>query len=160
MIDNHPETSGGFAKGRYRDMLRSRIAGNAGLRILHLEDNCYDAALIAAALQVHLACQITAVATRVAFEAELERDTPDFIISDSSLPDFAGSLALAWAGQKCPGVPFVFCSGDVSALKQAEALKAGATGCISKDDLASLVALIRRLCGEAGRCSDATSTPN
>lgn len=115
------------------------------IRILHLEDDALDAQLIKAALQVHLPCDITAVASKAAFQAELELAMPDFIISDSSLPGFDGLAALQLTAQKCPKVPFIFCSGYVSAEKKREALAHGAMECIPKDDLDELIALIKRL---------------
>jgi CheY-like chemotaxis protein len=118
------------------------------LRILLVEDNPFDSELIEAALQVRLGCHITTVATQSEFEAELERNSPDFILSDSNLPSFDGMKALALATKKCPKVPFIFCSGNISPERQAAALAHGATECVSKNNLESLVVLIERLSRE------------
>lgn len=117
----------------------------AAVRILHLEDNLNDSELIKATLQGQLRCHITVVATRAAFEAALERNAPDLILSDSSLPGCDGLSALALATKKLPAVPFIFCSGNIPDLMKVEAARHGATDFISKDDLAGLVTLIKRL---------------
>jgi two-component system cell cycle sensor histidine kinase/response regulator CckA len=126
-------------------MTRPNSTAHATVRILHLEDNLHDSELIKATLQGQLACHITVVATRAAFETELERSIPDLILSDSSLPGFDGFSALALANKKLPAVPFIFCSGNIPDLMKVEAARHGATDFISKDDLAGLVTLIKRL---------------
>lgn len=119
------------------------------LRIIHIEDDPCDAELIAAALEVHALSQITTVTTKLALAAEIQTELPDLIISDSNLPGFDGLSALAFATQHCPGIPFVFCSGFLSAEKQAQALAHGAVDCVSKNDLTRLIALVKKLAAPA-----------
>lgn len=128
-----------------------------GLQILLVEDDPFDYVLIEATLQMRLDCQIKVVSTRLAFEAEIARAIPDLILSDSNLPSFDGMMALLLATKKCPTVPFIFCSGNVSEETKAKALAHGATECVSKNNLESLVVLIERLTREAKQ--DTTITP-
>jgi CheY-like chemotaxis protein len=125
--------------------MRKASHPDGDLRILLVEDNPFDYELIEATLQMNLDCQVTTVSSKQAFEAALARETPDFIISDSNLPSFDGLAALALAAQICPGIPYIFCSGNKSEEARAEALAHGAKDYVLKDNLESLVAVITRL---------------
>lgn len=117
------------------------------MRILHLEDDPLDAELIEAGLKrAGVRCTIVRATTLEAFEAGLSLSPVDLIISDSKLPGFDTSLALALARQKCPHVPFVFLSGNASPTVKTEALASGAADYLLKDDLSQLPAVIERLC--------------
>ena len=124
---------------------------NNRFRILHIEDNSLDAELIESALQVHLPCDITTVNTKASLEAALEGAEPDLILSDSNLPSFDGLSALDLASLKSPGTPFVFCSGQISEEKKTEALRRGAVDCIPKNDMAGLIAFVKKLCAKKQR---------
>ena len=64
------------------------------LRILHLEDNPHDAELVKAMLERGgLQCVIVRVERREAFEAALEWEQFDAVISDLTLPSFDGLSA-------------------------------------------------------------------
>jgi CheY-like chemotaxis protein len=124
------------------------------LQILLVEDNPFDADLIEAALQARFGCLVTTVDSRAEFEAELERHSPDFILSDSNLPSFDGLTALALAKQKYPDTPFIFCSGHIPEEAKEEALARGAVACVSKDDLDGLVVIIGQLVQKRNPRSD------
>ena len=65
------------------------------LRILHLEDNPEDVALVQSVLETGgVACSIIRVQTRDDYMAALERGNVDLILSDFPLPDFDGLKAL------------------------------------------------------------------
>ena len=116
------------------------------LRILHLEDDPLDAELIEHELHEHdIACAITRVCTRDAFETELKGEPYDLVLSDSKLPGFDTLLALTITRQRCAGVPFVFVSGTVSPKIKADAFMLGASDFICKDDLSRLTRLVHWL---------------
>ena len=115
------------------------------LRILHLEDNPTDAELLRSMLErQRIDCAIKRVETQAAFEAALEREQFDLIISDFTLPSFDGLSALAIAGQKRPELPFVFVSGTIGEEAAVESLKRGATDYVFKDRLSRLAASVKQ----------------
>jgi two-component system cell cycle sensor histidine kinase/response regulator CckA len=115
------------------------------VRILHLEDNPQDAALIRATLeQGGIACETTAVDNRAAFISALERGGMDLVISDYALPAFDGLAALDIARAKSPQLPFILVSGTLGEELAIESLKRGATDYVLKDRLSRLVPAVRR----------------
>ena len=69
------------------------------IRVLHLEDSPQDAELISHKLEVEgVRCDIVVVNGKDGFEAALERESFDLIISDYNLPDYDGTSAInrAW----------------------------------------------------------------
>lgn len=121
------------------------------LRILHLEDDAEDAELIEAQLQRRgIVCSVTRVATRAAFQAALDQAAVDLILSDSNLPAFDGASALKMAAAKCPGIPFIFVSGDISDAAAREALAWGADDYVPKGDISRLIAIVQRAFGKPG----------
>ena len=93
----------------------SDMSENPVLRILHLEDNPADAQLLQAMLKSQgVVCTIKPVETRQAFEAALEQEPVDLIISDFTLPTFDGVSALILTRQRKPELPFIFLSGTLA----------------------------------------------
>jgi CheY-like chemotaxis protein len=122
----------------------------APLRVLHLEDNSWDAELIRTELErSHVPCSITQVWTEKDFNAALEGGGIDLILSDSRLPGFETMKALTRTREVCPTVPFVFVSGMASPTMKANAFFRGATDFIQKDELPKLVSLVNRLVAES-----------
>ena len=119
--------------------------------IILLEDNPYDAELIQVILESSLVCSVKVLGTRAELIKELERATPHVVVSDSSLPCFEGADAINLVRQKCPLVPFVFCSGNQSPALRDQGLQLGAAAWVSKDNLPHLVAVVKRLCAEHRR---------
>jgi len=118
----------------------------APLRVLHLEDNSWDAELIRTELErIHIPCSITQVWTEKDFHAALNRGGIDIILSDSRLPGFETLKALTRSREVCPTVPFIFVSGTTSPTMKANAFFRGATDFIQKDELPKLVSLVNRL---------------
>lgn len=118
----------------------------APLRVLHLEDNSWDAELIRLELErSKVPCCITQVWTEKDFNAALDHGGVDLILSDSRLPSFETLKALTRAREVCPKVPFIFVSGMASPAMRANAFFRGATDFIQKDELPKLVSLVNRL---------------
>src|SRR5690348_15421831 len=122
----------------------------SALRILHLEDNPQDAELVRAMLESEgIKCALVRVQTREAFEAALEREQFDAVISDFTLPSFDGLSALSLSRQKKSDVPFIFVSGTIGEESAVESLRRGATDYILKDRLSRLPASVQRAVQEA-----------
>lgn len=116
------------------------------IRVMHLEDNQMDAELIHNALEEHhIPCSITRIDSRPAFEAALQAERVDLILSDSSLPSFDTLGALVLARERFPNIPFIFVSGSSSPRVKAEASRLGASDFISKDDLSRLARVVNWL---------------
>ena len=128
-------------------MSESASKSDLPIRILLVEDDPRDIELMQAVLNDNFNCQVRVALTRAAFEAELNREIPSIIVSDSNVLAFEGLTALKIASERCPAVPFVFCSGNASEVKKAEAFAHGATGWVSKDNhFEQLIMVIKRLC--------------
>jgi PAS domain S-box-containing protein len=116
------------------------------LRILHLEDDPNDAALVQSTLKDGgFACATTRVQTQEAFVAALEDGAVDLILSDFTLPEFDGLSALEIARTKCPHVPLIFVSGTLGEERSIVALTSGATDYVLKEGLGRLVPAVRRV---------------
>src|SRR6185369_7593919 len=84
------------------------------LRILHLEDDPNDAALVESLLESEtLRCSIARVQSRVEFVRELEQEGVDLVISDFTVPGFNGLAALEAVRAKSVDLPFIFVSGTL-----------------------------------------------
>jgi PAS domain S-box-containing protein len=120
------------------------------LRILLLEDNPGDAALIEQSLgDAGLAPLIRRVESREAFFEALQKDETDIILSDYSLPSFSGAEALEIAHDSHPDIPFIFVSGAMGEELAIESLKQGAADYVFKDRLARLAPAVERALEEA-----------
>ena len=116
------------------------------LKVLHLEDNAIDAELFRMVLKgERIDCIVTCVRVRQDFQAALEREQFDLIVSDFSLPGFDGLAALKMARQYCPNTPFIFASGSLRETEAKEALALGASDFVVKDDAPALVAAVKRV---------------
>jgi signal transduction histidine kinase len=119
------------------------------LRILHLEDDENDAALVQATLGAGSILSTTRrVHTRDAFDAALDGGEIDLILSDYSMPGFDGISALKMAHSRCPEVPVIFVSGTLGEEKAVDSLKNGATDYILKGSLARLAPAVKRAMDE------------
>lgn len=115
------------------------------LRILHLEDNPDDAALILYHLKSGgLSCTATCVHNRADFVAALERGGFDLILSDHTLPDFDGLSAIALVRTRWPDLPFILVSGTMGEDFAIDSLRSGATDYVLKMRLSRLVPAVRR----------------
>lgn len=120
------------------------------LRILHLEDDAADSALVQAALEAGgLGCELTRVDTQAAFCELVEQGGFDLILADCTLPSFDGFSALRLAAERRPDVPFIFLSGTLDEEVAIESLKIGATDYVFKTKMSRIVPSVRRALREA-----------
>ena len=121
-----------------------------GIRILHLEDNDVDAALVRKLIQVEWPdCQITRVLSRFAYTGELQLGKFDLILSDFSLNGFNGLEALEIAQQRVPDTPFILLSGTIGEERAIEAIRCGARDYVLKDQIRRLTTAIHRTLKES-----------
>jgi PAS domain S-box-containing protein len=119
------------------------------LRILHLEDDPADAALVEGILAADgIACTIERAGTREQFLGALHKDY-DIILADFAIPGFDGVSAQQIARVRQPDLPFVFVSGTMGEEVAIERLKAGATDYVLKQRLQRLSSAVRRALDEA-----------
>jgi len=115
------------------------------LRILHLEDDPNDAALVQSTLEAEgIPCVTTCVQTRPAFVAALEKGGIDLILSDYSLPSFDGLAATSIVRARWPAVPVILVSGTLGEELAIDALQSGATDYVLKERLTRLAPAVRR----------------
>jgi C4-dicarboxylate-specific signal transduction histidine kinase len=120
------------------------------LRILHLEDDATDSALVQETLEGGgLRCELTRVDTQAAFCERLEQGELDLILADYTLPSFDGFSALQLAKERRPEVPFLFVSGTLDEQVAIESLKVGATDYVFKTKMSRIVPSVRRALREA-----------
>ena len=85
------------------------------LRILILEDNAGDAALMEEAMRkAGLDFAVQMVQTRDDFLKAIADSAPDVVLADCNLPSFNGVEALSLFRQKYSDEPFIMVSGTVS----------------------------------------------
>jgi diguanylate cyclase (GGDEF)-like protein len=120
------------------------------LKILILEDVPSDAELATAALKrARIACEMLRVETRTDFLEQLEKFSPDLVLSDFTLPAFDGLSALAIVRDRQPDIPFIIVSGTIGEERAVEALKRGATDYVVKSNLTRLPAAVMRAVRES-----------
>jgi diguanylate cyclase (GGDEF)-like protein len=120
------------------------------LDVLLIEDSVPDAELALWRLtQGGFRCRHRIVTREEELRAALEERTPNFILSDFSLPSFDGMRALAIATQVAPDVPFIFLSGTIGEERAIEALRRGAVDYVLKTNPMRLVPAVKRALAEA-----------
>jgi two-component system cell cycle sensor histidine kinase/response regulator CckA len=118
---------------------------NSPLRILHLEDDPNDAAIIHSTLKNGgIPCTVIRVEDQESFEAALETGEFDLILSDFTLPTFDGMSALESARVRTPHLPLIFISGTLGEERAIDSLRNGATDYVVKERLNRLVPAVRR----------------
>ena len=124
---------------------------NKPLHILHLEDDPDFAELVRTLLeQDDLDAEVKRVVERAEFEAALDCEKFDVILSDFRLPRFTGLEALAFVRKEHADVPFILISGTIGEHAAIESLKAGATDYVLKQNPERLASAVRRAVQEAG----------
>ena len=120
------------------------------IHILMLEDDDADAALEQHTLREGgVRFSLTRVQTEADFSRELDRNPPDVILSDYSMPGFDGLAALNIAKKKRADIPFIFVTGTMGEDVAIETLKNGATDYVLKTRLMRLVPAVHRALREA-----------
>lgn len=121
-----------------------------GLKILHLEDDREDAALIASILRSgEIEADIDVVDTRSGFGEKMARGGYDLVLADYQLPQFDGLEALAMTRRMRPHVPLIIVSGVMGEEAAIDSMRSGATDYVLKTRLSRLVPAVRRALQEA-----------
>jgi PAS domain S-box-containing protein len=122
------------------------------VRILLVEDSDIDAELLTAHLdRAEFAFEVARVFRLQDYRAALARGGFDLIISDYSLPDFDGLMALDLALASAPEAPFIFVSGIVGEEFATSAIRRGANDYILKRNLTRLGTAVSRALADAKR---------
>ncbi|MET0292294.1 MAG: response regulator [Steroidobacteraceae bacterium] len=125
------------------------------VRILLVEDSDIDTELLTAHLEkAEFRFEIERVFRRDEFQAALKRGGFDLILSDYSLPDFDGLIALDLAQISLPETPFIFVSGIVGEEFATNALRRGAIDYILKRNLSRVPTSVSRALADARRRAD------
>lgn len=122
------------------------------ISILHVEDSEDDASLIIGELK-RGGFSVTSlrVQTREDFERALKEQVWDAVISDFYMPDFNGLAALGlFQGLKID-IPFLLVSGAIGEEQAVEAMKAGVTDYVMKDNLTRLVPALKKEIDECAK---------
>ena len=120
------------------------------LRILHLEDDPLDAALVEELLQREgVVCHVVRVDTEAAFVRGLDEEAVDVVLADLTLASFDGLSALSVTRKKHPELPFIFVSGTPREDVAVDVLRNGATDYVLKERLSHIVPSVRRAVAEA-----------
>ena len=116
----------------------------AELKILFIEDLPTDVEFAKRTLSKEgIVYQSRVVDTEADFLHELEKFSPDIIISDYKMPKFDGMRALNLTLEKCPSTPFILLTGSVNEEIAVECMKSGATDYIIKEHIARLPMAIK-----------------
>ncbi len=120
--------------------------GASRIRILLVEDSLDDAELLSIELrEAGLVVDMIRIDDEAHMRASLAEAVPDLVVSDSNLPGFSGLTALQLVRELAPSAPFIFFSGGLDQETLASGLLEDADACVSKQDVARMPALIRRL---------------
>ena len=123
----------------------------SGVNVLFVEDSADDVEL---ALRSLKADGITPQWRRVERESDLRQalgngPKPNAILSDFSMPGFDGLHALRIARELTPEIPFIFVSGTIGEERAIEAIRAGATDYVLKNNLRRLGTAVKRALAES-----------
>jgi PAS domain S-box-containing protein len=120
------------------------------IKVLFVEDLAEDAELLLREMRLHgLDATGRRVDTAAEYEAALVSFAPDLILSDYTLPGFAGTEALQIARSLRPDTPFIFVSGTIGEERAIQALKQGAVDYVLKENRARLVPAVERALRDA-----------
>jgi PAS domain S-box-containing protein len=120
------------------------------VRLLHLEDDPRDAALIQDRLEAgELSCEIVQVKSREEYAAALSGGPFDLILTDYNLRGYDGLSALRLARERQPDAPVIVISGSLGEEEAVNCLHVGATDYLLKGRLERLLPAIRRALQEA-----------
>ena len=120
------------------------------LRVLHLEDNPFDAELIQDSLERDgLRCAIRRVDNKPHFAQALEDGAFDVVLCDYNLPGYDGISALQLVRERRPALPVLLISGSLDEAEAVKSLQMGATDYLVKERLHRLGPAVRRALDEA-----------
>ena len=119
------------------------------IRILSLEDNAYDATLIAIELKKeYFSVDIKLATNRTEFQELLNSYSFDVVLADHNLPDYSGIEALQYSKSIFPDLPFIFVSGTLGEEKAILAMRYGASDYVNKNHIEKLGFALRRVLNE------------
>src|SRR5438045_8814859 len=120
------------------------------LRVLNVEDQERDVSLLTRHL-MRVGYEIVSerVETPEAMRAALETKEWDVVLCDYSMPHFNALSALSLLQETGLDIPLIIISGTVGETLAVEAMKAGASDYLMKDNLARLAPTIERELREA-----------
>lgn len=119
------------------------------VRILNLEDNTFDAAIIAIELKKeYFEVDIKVASNRTEFEELLNSYSFDLVLADNNLPNYNGILALQYSKSNFPDMPFIFVSGTLGEEKAILAMRYGASDFVDKNHIEKLGYAVRRVLNE------------
>ena len=109
------------------------------IRVLLLEDNADDAAMLLAILRrAHPTMQFEVVADGTRYCAALDRATPDVVVADYYLHGYTGIDALHALHERKLSVPFILVTGVLTDEVAAQCARLGAADYVLKDRIARL----------------------
>src|ERR1700722_1488409 len=119
------------------------------LKILFLEDNNDDLALIQRALRKsNFIFNSSHASNRDEFISNLSSFGPDIILSDHTLPQFDSLSALEIVKEQYPYIPFILVTGSVSEEFAVKCIKGGAEDYVLKSNLLKLPSIIENALGK------------
>jgi PAS domain S-box-containing protein len=113
------------------------------LEIILVEDNPNDVLLLSAELKKHYKVVTHKVDCKSDYISVLQNSSPDIILSDYSLPQFDGMLALLLRQQMAPDIPFILVTGSLNEEIAVEVMRSGADDYILKENLSRLCPAIK-----------------
>ncbi|HEV7593397.1 MAG TPA: response regulator transcription factor [Gemmatimonadaceae bacterium] len=121
----------------------AQTATKKPLRVLLLEDDQADAALISHELQrTGMRILLAQVDSADSFTAALRNFVPDVVLSDHSLGQFDSRAALEVLRAVRPTAPFIIVTGNLTGSQAGAAIRAGAEDVILKTNMRGLEASI------------------
>ena len=128
---------------RLPEVQRTPSSTKKPLRVLLLEDNAADAALISHELQRSgMRILLAQVNSAESFTTALKSFVPDVVLSDHSLGQFDSRAALEVLREVRPTVPFIIVTGALLSAQAGSAIRAGAEDLILKTQMRGLEASI------------------
>lgn len=119
------------------------------LKILHLEDNPFDAELIGTRLyKAFPSLILTQVNCKEDFVKAIKTNSYDLIISDYNLPTFRGLDIFTEVRKYLLEIPFIFVSGTIGEERAVELMREGVTDYVIKDNLNKLPLIVGRAIAE------------
>jgi CheY-like chemotaxis protein len=115
------------------------------LHILLIEDNQFDAELIAHELRkLGQPFCVDTIQSEQELRRTLDHQSPDLILSDHGLPSFDGFTALDIVREARPEMPFIFVSGSNDQQMVVDMYDRGANDYVFKRDLVDLCPAVQR----------------
>ena len=116
------------------------------LRLLMVEQSTEDALLLACALRDGgYQSQCERVETAEAMIAALENQEWDLVISSHDMDLFDGTEAISILKSHGTETPIIIVSNSIDIASQDKLIKAGASDCVLKDNLSSLIPAIEKI---------------